>query len=282
MAKLTKAESKLHHAAVALLSKESLSEQDIEFFYTNWRADAEHDVGRAGAFFTPLGLAYDMAMMGANHREGRIIDLCAGIGVLTYAHINRYYKPNLKFVCIEKNPAYVAIGKKLLPDVEWICGDVFDVLSMGLGHFDAAISNPPFGKVERNGKTAPRYTGAKFELHVMDIAAHLSDYGCFISPQNSFPFRYSGRPYHSHETDRAYDNFHKQTGITLSCDSIDTTMHRDDWHGVSPLVEVGSCDFECKEFYHTKPLGRIQTDKTERPRLIPSAPASTEQFALFT
>ncbi|MEU6719794.1 hypothetical protein ABZ897_50780 [Nonomuraea sp. NPDC046802] len=47
-------------------------------------------------------------------------------------------------MCVEKNPHYVAVGQRLLPEATWICGDVFDVLSMGLGRFDTALANPPF------------------------------------------------------------------------------------------------------------------------------------------
>jgi hypothetical protein len=37
--------------------------------------------GAAGAFFTPLALAWNFALAGGGHR---IIDLCSGIGTLSY------------------------------------------------------------------------------------------------------------------------------------------------------------------------------------------------------
>lgn len=36
--------------------------------------------------------------------------------------------------------------RRLLPDAEWICGDVFEVLPL-LPPFDTFIANPPFGRI---------------------------------------------------------------------------------------------------------------------------------------
>ncbi|MEM6617579.1 MAG: hypothetical protein AAF619_13740, partial [Pseudomonadota bacterium] len=47
-----------------------------------------------------------------------------------------------ELVCVEINPAFVEIGKKMIPEATWICADVFDVLDIELGHFDCAVSNP--------------------------------------------------------------------------------------------------------------------------------------------
>lgn len=67
----------------------------------------------------------------------------------------------------------------------------------------------------------------------------------FLIPQASAPFRYSGQPCFQHDTgDEHYQRFSEQTGITLtpSC-GIDTSYYREDWHAVSPTVEVVNCDF---------------------------------------
>src|SRR5699024_3052944 len=123
-----------------------------------------------------------------------VIDLCAGAGTLALAAHRRH---NLdRIVCVELNPAYEELGKRLLPEGEWITGSIFD-LPDDLGEFDAAISNPSFGRVKRPaGQGAPRYTGRDFEYHVIDQASSLARFGAFILPQGSVPFRYSGAPFY--------------------------------------------------------------------------------------
>lgn len=54
MAKLTRAESKLHLQAEEILKKDILSESEKEFVLKNWHPAAAFDVGATGAFFTPF------------------------------------------------------------------------------------------------------------------------------------------------------------------------------------------------------------------------------------
>lgn len=245
MAKLTKAQAKAHQQSCDLLSKDVLTEDEKFFVIDNWQESASHINTVAGAFFTPYDLARDFAI---ETFAGRVIDLCAGIGILSFATsmIHRWSQTPLDLTCVEINPDYIAVGKKLLPQARWIEASVFDVLDMDLGHFDIALSNPPFGKIKRGeGKRSPRYTGAEFEFHVIDIAAHLANYGVFILPQMSSGFRYSGsQHYQRDKSGKAFD-FQKKTGIYLgpSC-GIDTACYKDDWRGVSPVCEVVCCDFE--------------------------------------
>lgn len=115
---------------------------------------------------------------------------------------------------------------------------------MNLGHFDHAISNPPFGRLNRNGLRAPRYTGADFAYHVMDIAADIADFGAFILPRGSAPFQFSGAQYYRRRESRDYLKFKEQTGISLEAGvGIDTSIFIDDWKGVKPAVEIACCDF---------------------------------------
>lgn len=81
MAKLTKAQRKAHQEAETILTQDRLSDDDKDFVFENWHQGAEHNIGTAGAFFTPTGLAADFAFDGGGRR---VIDLCAGIGVLAY------------------------------------------------------------------------------------------------------------------------------------------------------------------------------------------------------
>ena len=165
MSKLTKREIQLHDQAVCLLQKEHLSHEDKLFIFENFREDAEHINSKSGAFFTPFGLANDFTLQipCLYGKTIRIIDLCAGIGVL-----NRRTEPLCRcrtesalcwkkqcqqpldmpmLSCVELNPHYVEVGKKVVPEATWICADVLDpFLPDLLGHI--RIANPPFGRIE--------------------------------------------------------------------------------------------------------------------------------------
>lgn len=251
MAKLSKAQAKAHQQACDLLAKDILTEDDKWFVLENWQESARHINTIAGAFFTPVGLARGFSIEVGG---GRIIDLCAGIGALSFMCTQRHDKPT-QITCIELNPDYAAVGRKIVPEATWIVGSVFDLPS--LGHFDFAIGNPPFGATPRDAK-APRYSGGEFELHVIDVASGLADYGVFIVPQNTAPFRYSGCPKGGWPAtirnglgngylDCPSDTHAKllaQTGIVLEANcGIDTDEYRNDWHGVSVKTEIVTADF---------------------------------------
>ena len=216
--------------------------------------------GLAGAFFTPDDLAQDLAI---EVNPGRIIDLCAGIGVLAWncqqMH-ERRLRPNepgkygSEFVCVELNPDYVAVGKKIIPEAEWICGSVFDIEELTTKRFETAISNPPFGVIRTvKDKKKFKYTGSNFEFLVIEQASRIADHGTFILPQNSVPFAYSreeGRPAQVWEgfpfrTSRIYDSFHEQTGIELDMNcGIDTTLYQKDWKFKTPVCEIALATFK--------------------------------------
>ncbi|MCD1645193.1 methyltransferase [Aurantimonas coralicida] len=247
MSKLSKAQAKAHAEATALLSKDVLSQDERAFVLQNWQESANHVNTTAGAFFTPIELAGDFSL---DVGPGRLVDLCAGIGTLSRAVIDlQRYSDRPEIVCVEVNPAYVEVGRKIVPEATWICADLFDVFDMGLGRFDVAISNPPFGRIKREGgRKAPRYTGADFEFHVIDIAAHLADYGVFILPQMSAGFSYSGRPFYERQTSGKAFDFQRVMGLHFEAAiGIDCSVYRDQWHGVAPAVEVVSVDFSAQD-----------------------------------
>jgi len=239
VSKLTKAQAKAHAEAQAILTKERLTEDERWFVMENWREDAQHVNSMAGAFFTPPMLARDLAI----ETGGRsVIDLCAGMGTLAFMVAARSWPRDMdRIVCVEANPDYAAVGRKLLPEAEWVVADIFDLPD--LGRFDCAISNPPFGATKRTGD-APRYKGRAFEYHVIDIASDLAEFGAFIIPQMSAPFRYSGRQSYEVNEGPEYCKFAQATGLALtaSC-GIDCSVYQGDWHGVAPAVEIVCADF---------------------------------------
>lgn len=241
MSKLTKPQIKAHRRAIEILAQDVLSEDDAEFVIDNWMESAEHINSAAGAFFTPLELARNFAIEVGG---GRVIDLCAGIGALSYAVAEHNNRRGVELVCIEINPAYVEVGRKLVPSATWIVGDALTAHEMGLGRFDFAISNPPFGGIPREC-SAPRYRGKHFEYHVIDVASQMARSGAFIVPQMSAGFRYSGEPCFTREVEGRARDFEKLTGLELhsSC-GIDCSFARDLWRGVAPKVEIVCIDFE--------------------------------------
>lgn len=243
MAKLTKEEAKSHVLAEELAQKESLTYAEKLFVLENWQESAHNVNTLSGAFFTPFGLAIEFALEANFYQDCRIIDLCAGIGTLSLAILDkhRFRENEIEIVCVEKNPEYVALGKKIIPEATWIEADIFDLPD--LGRFDMAISNPPFGKLKVDGKPT-RYKGSEFDYKVIDIASQLADCGAFILPQGSCPFRYSGTGGYTRSDPQKYKKFHKETGIHLDIGAgVDTSVFRDQWHGTSPSVEIVTCEF---------------------------------------
>lgn len=163
--KLTKLETKRHTLAVELLHSHEPGQHDrtylpdpddhepnrwgeeptitaTEYIYRYWHPGAEHNLGVSGAFFTPVPYAWSIAQ--SDGCDGATLEPTAGIGVVAWS-VQRWSKPR-RLVCIELNPAYCAVGRRLLPEAEWHCGDVFDILPR-LGRFDSAVGNPPYGRV---------------------------------------------------------------------------------------------------------------------------------------
>ena len=246
MAKLTCDQAKRHDAALALLAKDRLTDDEREQVFRDFHPGAEHMTGPAGAFFTPFDLAGDFALETNGCR--RVLDLCAGIGVLSaFSHWRSQWgdrnAPPVEITCVEINPAYCAIGRRLTPWATWIEADVFDLDPDDFPRFDIVIANPPFGRAGRKGR-GPRYLGAETDLHVIDHAARFAPRGAFIVPAMSAPFRYSGAQSYARRTDGRGVAFERQTGILLDVGvGVDCAHYADQWQEVSPAVEIVCADF---------------------------------------
>jgi predicted RNA methylase len=236
--KLSKAEIRAHDQVMQLVhSDRPLNDEEKEFILDNFNEGATNINSAAGAFFTPRSLARDFAI---EINGGDVIDLCAGIGMLSYAVEHKCDS----LTCVEINAEYIEVGKRILPGANWIHSSVFDVNYSKL--WDWAISNPPFGAIKENSFKGV-YSGAQFEYKVMEVASKISHYGAFIIPQMSANFRFSGsQNFKEEESDKAR-KFREQTGILMepNC-GIDTAMYKDDWKGVSPICEIVICEFEHK------------------------------------
>ncbi|MHB7713076.1 class I SAM-dependent methyltransferase [Escherichia coli] len=139
MARITKKESTLHIKVMDLIhSDKALTQDDKEFIFNNYKGDG----------------------------------IGAGIGRLSYYQYLRN-KPT-HITCVELNPEYVMIGKRVLPEAEWITGDALQFTPDRF--YDVAYGNPPFGKINTSEVHTGRYTGSEFEYKIIDRAreyAHL-------------------------------------------------------------------------------------------------------------
>ena len=256
MARISRDALRRHDAACALLAEDRVLHADeIDQIIENWHEGAGHANSRMGAHFTPYGLAVSMAIEAET--KGRVLDLCAGIGTLSYAHwqhMHAYartpHEGQESYTLVEMNPDYAAVARRLMPGAEVIVGSVFDpvlIAELRSRDFDVAISNPPYGSYNAATGKGPRYVGRDCHYAVIDVASEVARRGVFLIPQNATPFRYSGQRTMSMAPDhdrQRYDQFVDQTGVEFEFNcGIDTEYHRSEWRDVSITVEIVLADF---------------------------------------
>lgn len=248
--KLSREKANKHNEACEILKKDVLTYREKLFVLENWHEGATNLNAQSGAFFTPLELATAMQIEIADF--GRAVDLCAGIGALSFCYVQRvkYDRSPVDLVCVEINPEYVEIGKKIVPEATWVLADALNFKEIQkLGKFDQVFSNPPFGKVKTGTDEKIKYTGSEFELRAVEIASKIANKGTFILPQMSTPFRFSGENGFSQlegsELPRKVSQFIKQTGLEFDFNcGIDTSEFKDQWKGVKVVCEIVNFDFE--------------------------------------
>lgn len=176
--KLTKKETKFHQQAEELIGlKRDLSLDEKYFVIENWMPGANNNITASSAFFTPYELA-ECANIAFFDEPYNIVDLCAGIGTLSFAYMEKVKAVGVpKLTCVEINPDFVRVGRKILPEAEWILGDVFDLYNGTLKNkkFDGCISNPPFGIIHKKHQKPQNIVGNIWEYAIAEIALELTD-----------------------------------------------------------------------------------------------------------
>lgn len=82
--------------------------------------------------------------------HGLVVDMCAGIGVLSHAALTRdTYNNNInKIICLERDSRYIEIGKNLLKATK-----IQNEIEAKYGKIDCIISNPAYSVVTKTDKT---------------------------------------------------------------------------------------------------------------------------------
>lgn len=251
MTKLSRAKIKAHERVCQLIESDKLlGQDDVHEVITHWSPSYSGQISKGAAWFTPLPIAQTLVAMTTNV-EGNILDLCAGIGSLLYAMKSSTWwrwEGVEQVWAIEVNPEYVRVGKRLFPEVNWICGDMFDLDTLrALPKIDSVVSNPPYGNVDTTSK--PDWLNYKGVAHLaaVEIAMRLAERGAgFILPQGDLPFRYTGVPYHKYlPSDKWSDELSKfyraNPTIHMESTAVDTSLY--EWAD-APVVEIVNTEFD--------------------------------------
>lgn len=280
--KLSKPRLRKHAEACELVEQfhrtgKPLKQEDREFILDHWEPRAEHAISWIDAFFTPRPLAGAMMIETVNNfsRESACLDLCAGIGSLAYTHWkgSQWDEHAVHYTCLERNPNFVHVGQAVLPEAEWITGDVMDHQELlGDRRFDEFLSNPPFGK---SGKLA---------LEIIEIGAGRCTHGTVIVPHSCLDWTYSGngrRGFESRE-DPKIDEWKRRTGIYLAPNcGIDTTeIEEADFKDTKIIVEIAN--LEDWHDYYGEPDDDLPVSEPEpQPEPQPTTPLTQQQLDLF-
>lgn len=191
MAKLTKQEVSQQKEIKDLLKKpRDLTYEETVFVLQNFVPPSDVITDNA-AFFTPTSLAEAVAMCHGD--SASVVDVGAGIGCLSFfVAIQTQWNPQ-PIYAIEINPEFVTIGKKLVPQAQWIEGDIFDEETWKKVDAEFFISNPPFGN--RVNKPWLAYKGDSMMAAIeAGIRKTTCNGGTVILPQSACLDHYSYPP----------------------------------------------------------------------------------------
>ena len=265
MGKISKPVLKKHMEALEILKKDKLNYWDKEFVFNYYHEGATNMNNLVSAHFTPLTLATAIAQ---NTRDKNFVDLCAGIGVLSWAMVRDHElgrNPEKPFmgICVENIAEFYNIGKKLVPECHWINGDILDLevikeiqSLMGNRSF-SIISNPPYGsQVKSSNKELLHYKGAEFEYKVIELGAILgANAGTFLIGQESCPFKFTRVARNvfltGDELPQKYRKFVEQTGLEITPNNgwhTDIGEDHEGWKDVNITTEIAIVDYDELEY----------------------------------
>ncbi len=205
--KLTKQQTKLHDEAVGLAGcGRRLSYDEQEFVLRHYHPGAVSNITKSGAFFTPLDIAEAAAFY--HGAAGGVVDACAGIGALAWNLLK--IQPEAKLTCVELNPMFVAVGKAVVPEAEWIIGDAMELLNKR--RFQSGLSNPPFGRIHGIAGDA--------HITVLDALTRSCEQGAIVIVPANTQFE---RP-----------------GWELVAGPFDMSSYKEAWKGAAPKISI--CD----------------------------------------
>lgn len=278
MAKISKQDLKVQKEVQELLwSKPTLTLDETEFIYENYNPSMDDNITEHGVFFTPLELAQDFNIF--TSKKGHIVDVCSGIGMLSYKLIcYAYYQNNIEsLTLVEYSPKFTEIAKKLISPlsaynedrrsftINFVCADAYAsdtwknlISSLPLsadGKYNLMISNPPYGTCPKEYKDKYsdhlKYFGER-ELMAVELALKYSRDANFIIPPGSSDVQFSGRPYMDTRESRKLTRFRKVLGedyfFKFEIDGVDTSIYKDDWKGTSILTECVSINMNRKDY----------------------------------
>lgn len=220
-----------------------------DFIFTYWMPGAEHSIGKGGIFFTPPEYALSVAWVSS--ATGRVLEPTAGIGVIAHKLIQfRGLQPGcVDITCIEQQPKFVEIGKRLIPEATWLCGDTADILPK-LPMFDSCIGNPPFGRV-------PTLKGEAHYLICSLMCRHTKHGGVMLLPANAHDQQSTGdKPSTSysswsednegwHITETAFVGPEHFNGCSLKTSICELWKERIDTHKINePNIELDQLDLK--------------------------------------
>lgn len=258
MGRLSKQEWDMHERALNLVRSDANLTFDqkldiIKYF----RPSATNNVSKGGAFFTPYELAE--LMHEYTPPRGHIVDICAGIGILSLAisECNKAHRPycDNQFTCIEINPDYVEVGKRLMPEANWIQADVYDKetwskmldwnVMFSNKKFDYAIMNPPFGRItavhgDKNKLKWLHYSGAA-DLMACEIVMRVAREGVAFIPQMSAQYMHSYKvqPSQRYNTSINFMKFAElNPGINIASTPFEMEEFDHLWQGTHPKIEM--------------------------------------------
>lgn len=248
MPKVSKLDLKAHKEALELLAKpRDLTQAEILFVLDHYVPDAAA-VTEYNIFFTPRHVADIAALMSCE--EAHILDMCAGIGRLAYHLLLRRKGSGSRrlapITALEINPDLVKVGKKLMPEVNWFEGNVFDPdVYHRIGAFDLFMSNPPYRAVPKGQKSPLNTYRGRMDLMIAEIGLVISSEhgGTAVFEQGICPEIFSGNDgvYKVNEgmAGESLEFMKAVPGVEWRVSPFDTTASEGRGNGQSGFADTG-------------------------------------------